>query len=93
MYTVFITVHVIICIALVILVLMQHGKGADAGVAFGSSGSSSSLFGSSGSGAFMVKLTTVVAVAFFATSLTLCLIKYDATHLNLGDVLTSQQPK
>ena len=90
MYTVFITVHVIICIALVILVLMQHGKGADAGVAFGS-GSSSSLFGSSGSDNFMVKLTTVIAIAFFTTSLVLCLIKYDDAHVKLGQVITTKQ--
>ncbi len=58
---------------------MSHGKGADAGVAFGS-GSSGSLFGSGGSDSFMVKVTTAIAIAFFATSLTLCLMKYDDTH-------------
>ena len=90
MYTILITVHVIICLALMILVLMQHGKGADAGVAFGS-GSSASLFGSSGADSFMVKVTTFVAVAFFATSLTLFLMKYDDTHLRIGQTIINQQ--
>ena len=92
MYTIIIAVHVIVCITLTILVLMQHGKGADAGVAFGS-GSSSSLFGSAGSDNFMVKVTTCVAIAFFATSLTLCLMKFDDSNQAIHQALTSTIPE
>ena len=91
MYTVVVTIHVIICIALVVLVLMSQGKGAEAGVAFGS-GSSGSLFGSGGSDSFMVKVTTVMAIAFFATSLTLCLMKFDDTHQLIDRQLSEQKP-
>jgi len=63
-------VHVIAAIALIGLVLMQHGKGADMGAAFGS-GSAGSLFGSSGSANFLSRSTAVAATVFFITSLTL----------------------
>ena len=66
-------VHVVLAFILIFLVLMQHGKGADAGAAFGS-GASSTVFGSRGSGSFLTKLTTTIAVAFFATSLGLAYI-------------------
>ena len=61
--------HVILCVALIVLVLVQHGRGADMGVAFGG-GSSSSFFGSQGSSSFLVKLTTSIAALFFLSSLT-----------------------
>lgn len=60
------TLHVIVCIILVLLVLLQSGK-EGMGVIFG--GGSSSLFGSTGAGGILVKLTTFVAVIFLATSL------------------------
>jgi len=63
-------VHVITAIVLVGLVLMQHGKGADMGVSFGS-GSAGSLFGSSGSANFLSRSTAVAATVFFITSMTL----------------------
>lgn len=63
-------VHVIAAIALIGLVLMQHGKGADMGAAFGS-GSAGSLFGSSGSANFLSRSTAAAATVFFITSLTL----------------------
>lgn len=63
-------IHVAIAIALVALILLQQGKGAEAGAAFGG-GASQTVFGSRGSGGFMAKFTGVLAVAFFATSLTL----------------------
>lgn len=62
--------HILICLALVVLVLIQHGKGADMGVAFGS-GSAHSMFGSQGSGSFLVKMTTLFAIAFFVMNLAL----------------------
>jgi len=61
-------VHLIVAITLIGLVLMQHGKGADMGAAFGG-GSSGSLFGSSGSANFLSRTTAVLATLFFLTSL------------------------
>ena len=63
-------VNVISALAVILLVLMQHGKGADMGAAFGS-GASGSLFGSSGSANFLSRTTAVLAVVFFLTSLSL----------------------
>ncbi|WP_110597718.1 preprotein translocase subunit SecG [Salinicola lusitanus] len=60
--------HVLAAIALVVLVLLQQGKGAEAGAAFGG-GSSQTVFGSRGSGGFMSKLTGGLAALFFVTSL------------------------
>lgn len=63
-------VHVITSAVLIGLVLMQHGKGADMGAAFGT-GSAGSLFGSGGSANFLSRSTAVAATVFFVTSLTL----------------------
>ncbi len=60
--------HIIVAACLIGLVLMQHGKGADMGAAFGS-GSSGSLFGSSGSANFLSRTTAVLATLFFLTSM------------------------
>jgi preprotein translocase subunit SecG len=62
--------HVIICIALIMIVLLQTGKGAEMGAAFG--GSTQTVFGSSGPAGFLNKLTTGVAILFMITSLSLC---------------------
>ena len=72
MQTVIIIVHVIAAIAIVGLVLLQQGKGADAGASFGS-GASQTVFGASGSGNFLVRATTISAVIFFVTSLSLAI--------------------
>jgi preprotein translocase subunit SecG len=61
-------VHILAALGIIGLVLMQHGKGADMGAAFGS-GASGSLFGSSGSANFLSRSTAVLAVVFFLTSL------------------------
>ena len=66
-------VHVIAAAVLVVLVLLQHGKGADMGAAFGT-GSAGSLFGSSGSANFLSRSTAVAATLFFITSLSLTYI-------------------
>lgn len=63
-------IHVIIAIGLILIVLLQTGRGSDIGAAFGG-GSSQTLFGSSGSSSFMTKLTTIGAVVFMVTSLVL----------------------
>jgi preprotein translocase subunit SecG len=68
-----IIIHVIVCIALIMIVLLQTGKGADIGAVFGG-GSSSTLFGSTGASTFLSKATTVAAVVFMLTSLSLAYI-------------------
>lgn len=62
--------HTIIALVIIVLVLLQRGKGADAGAAFGA-GASGTVFGSRGSGSFFSRATAVLATIFFATSLTL----------------------
>ncbi|MBA4368639.1 MAG: preprotein translocase subunit SecG, partial [Desulfobacterium sp.] len=61
-----ITLHVIVCLALIMIVLLQTGKGADMGAAFGG-GSSQTLFGSTGASTFLSKATTVAAILFMGT--------------------------
>jgi preprotein translocase subunit SecG len=63
-------VHILVCIGLILVVLLQTGKGAEIGAVFGG-GSSSTIFGSSGAGNFLTKLTTAMAIVFMITSLTL----------------------
>tara|TARA_Y100001935_G_scaffold205426_1_gene174354 strand:+ start:276 stop:644 length:369 start_codon:yes stop_codon:yes gene_type:complete len=70
METILVVVHLILAIGLVGLVLIQHGKGADMGAAFGS-GASASVFGSTGAGNFLSRATGILAALFFATSLAL----------------------
>jgi len=62
--------HVVVCITLIMIVLLQIGKGADMGAAFGA-GSSQTLFGSTGGATFLSKATTVAAIVFMITSLSL----------------------
>jgi preprotein translocase subunit SecG len=66
--TVVIVLHVLIALAIIGLVLLQHGKGADMGSGFGG-GASSSLFGATGSANFLSRTTAALATAFFLTSL------------------------
>jgi len=70
MFSFFIVLHVIVCILLILIVLLQTGKGAEMGAAFG--GATQTVFGSSGPAGFLNKLTTVVAILFMVTSLILC---------------------
>jgi preprotein translocase subunit SecG len=65
-----IIIHIIVCIALIMIVLLQTGKGADMGAAFGG-GSSQTLFGSTGASTFLTKATTAAAIIFMLTSLAL----------------------
>ena len=62
--------HVFVAAAIIFLILLQQGKGADAGAAFGS-GSSGTVFGAKGSASFLSRMTGVLATLFFATSLSL----------------------
>lgn len=68
-----IIVHVVMAIAIIGLVLIQQGKGADAGASFGG-GASQTVFGASGSGNFLTKTTSILAVVFFVTSFALAVI-------------------
>ena len=72
-------VHIVISLLLVGLILIQHGKGADAGAAFGGGGggASGSLFGSQGSASFLSRASAVLATIFFITSLTLAYFSVD----------------
>ena len=70
MQTILLLVHVLAAVGMVGLILMQHGKGADAGAAFGS-GASATVFGSQGAGSFVTRLTAGLATLFFITSLSL----------------------
>lgn len=69
MHTLLILLHITVCIALILVVLLQAGKGANMGAVFG--GSSQTIFGSSGPGTFLGKMTTSIAVFFMLTSLVL----------------------
>ena len=87
MSLVIIIIHVIVCIALIMIVLLQTGKGADMGAAFGG-GSSQTLFGSTGASTFLSKATTVAAIVFMLTSLTLAYIYGKHT----GDSIMMESP-
>lgn len=73
MYTALLVFHLFLSVALVALVLIQHGKGADAGAAFGS-GASGTVFGSRGSASFLSRATGWLGAGFFATTLLLAVI-------------------
>ncbi len=81
-------IHVLIAIAIVALILLQQGKGADMGASFGS-GSSQTLFGSAGSGNFLTKSTALLATCFFVTSFGLAIIAKDNAGLETGVGLPS----
>jgi len=67
--TIIIVLHVLVCFALILIVLLQAGKGAEMGAAFG--GASQTIFGSAGAMGFLSKLTTIAAIIFMITSLLL----------------------
>ena len=85
-----IVVQVISALSIIGLVLMQHGKGADMGAAFGS-GASGSLFGASGSSNFLSKATAVAAAVFFGTTLTLAYIGNNRTCSDNAGVMGRAQ--
>jgi preprotein translocase subunit SecG len=73
MATFLLIVHIIVCFLLIFVVLIQSGKGAELGAAFGG-GSSHTLFGSRGAATFLNKMTTIAAVVFMVTSLLLAVV-------------------
>ncbi len=76
MYTALVIIHVLVSAALIGLVLIQHGKGADAGAAFGS-GASGTVFGSRGSANFLTRATAWLATGFFVVSLSLAYLVHN----------------
>jgi|SRR6185437_15550163 preprotein translocase subunit SecG len=84
MVTVVIAIHILVCISLVIIILLQQGKGAEIGAVFG--GSSQTVFGSSGAGNMLTKTTWAMAALFFATSIFLA---YASTRRFTGSVFGS----
>ncbi|HYF97981.1 MAG TPA: preprotein translocase subunit SecG [Coxiellaceae bacterium] len=99
MQSLILVLHMLFSLCLITLVLMQHGKGADAGASFGG-GASNTMFGSQGTTPFLVKLTALVAGLFIATSLILGYMAYRAepvsapvadTYENALDSVASEQ--
>jgi len=91
MTTLILIIHVLLAISLVGLVLIQHGKGADAGAAFGS-GASGTVFGARGATTFLQKMTGWLVVAFFATSLLLAYV-INTSHNPASVVDSATAPK
>ncbi|WP_018864969.1 MULTISPECIES: preprotein translocase subunit SecG [Thioalkalivibrio] len=90
-YGLLLVVQVAVSIALIALVLMQHGKGADAGAAFGS-GASATVFGARGSANFLSRSTAFLAVVFFLNSLTLAYLASSTPQAeSLMDQLEAQE--
>lgn len=84
MVTLLIVIHVIVCLFLIVIVLLQHGKGADIGATFG--GSSQTLFGTEGPLPLLNKITTFAAVVFMLTSVALA---YFSSHISTGSVMNA----
>ena len=92
LFSAILTAHILAAIGVIGLVLVQHGKGADMGAAFGS-GASGSLFGATGSANFLSRTTAVLAAVFFVTSLSLAFIasnKPKTTGSVMQDAVKSQ---
>lgn len=69
MQQIILMIHVLVCAVIIVLVLLQHGKGAEAGATFGGGQSSNTMFGSQGALPFLMKLTIFFGIAFFSTSM------------------------
>ena len=85
-----ITIHVIVSIALILIVLLQTGKGADMGAVFGGAGSQA-LFGNTGAATFLGKMTTAAAVIFMITSLSLAYISKSGSKSVVSDIKPTTQ--
>ena len=88
MYTLMIIIHVVVCLALILIVLLQTGKGAEMGAGFGG-GSNQTIFGSRGAATFLSKITTGAAVMFMLTSLSLAIMTKNRT----GSVIRDTAPR
>jgi preprotein translocase subunit SecG len=81
-------IHVIVCVALIMIVLLQTGKGADMGAAFGG-GASQTLFGTTGASTFLSKATTAAAIIFMLTSL---ILAYSRSTKDSSDLVRKTPP-
>lgn len=88
-------INIFSSLAIIGLVLMQHGKGADAGASFGGSGSAQGVFGSAGNANFLSRMTSFCAIVFFATCLALGYIHTNKSSkgLDFSDVQQTQTQK
>ncbi|MFK5986163.1 MAG: preprotein translocase subunit SecG [Pseudomonadota bacterium] len=95
MDTIILAVYVIIAVSLIGLILIQHGKGADAGANFGggSSGASDTVFGSQGSGNFLTKTTGVLATLFFSIALMLSYLSTLSVQKKDAPIIAQPQPQ
>jgi preprotein translocase subunit SecG len=85
MNTFLVVLHIMACVVLVLVVLLQRGKGSDVGAALGGGGSNT-VFGSRGAGNFLTKLTTASAIIFMTTSLSLAYLGNQSSNvLDMGD--------
>ena len=84
--TIITVIHVLVAVAIICLVLVQHGKGADAGAAFGS-GASGTVFGAAGKSNFLAKLTKWMVVVFFVTSFSMMVLYGKAATSQTESVL------
>lgn len=95
MYTAILAIHIIVAITMIGLILIQHGKGADAGASFGS-GASGTVFGASGTANFLTRTTAVLTAIFFITSMSLAVFakKQAASSytLDTSTIATPAQP-
>ena len=84
--TVVVVVHVLVSLGLIGLIMIQQGKGAEAGASFGG-GASQTVFGSQGSGNFLTKSTKYLAIIFFATSISLAVIAKQRSEVSSQELL------
>jgi len=84
MMTVLLVLHVLVCLTLILVVLLQRGKGSDIGAALGGGGSNT-VFGSRGAGNFLTKMTTGAAIIFMLTSLSLAYLRTENSRSELFD--------
>ena len=89
LYVLLVVVHVAVCLALILVVLLQVGKGQSIGAAFGGAGSSQTFFGSRGPATFLSRLTTISAALFMLTSLALA---YISSSGGQGSSITHKAP-
>jgi len=85
-----IAIHVIVCIALILIVLLQKGKGADMGAAFG--GSSQTVFGGAGASSFLSKVTATAAIIFMITSLLLSFMFSKGQNASIMEGVQAETP-
>ena len=83
-----IVLHIAICLILIVVVLLQAGRGASMGAAFG--GASQTVFGAAGAGTFLSKMTTVIAIIFMLTTLGLSFFSHERTSSVVRDYAPSK---